>query len=176
MKKSIVLCICLATNFAWGTTPDSAQTLVKNAVAKAQGSQKHVLVVFRATWCKWCTRLEKAFENPEINKIIDDHFVVATLNVFERGDKVQTYENPGAREIITNFGNKDSGLPFLAFLDAKGTLIANSNVMPGKQNIGYPGSKEEIAAFLKVLKKTAPRMTNAQRTTISNYLNQNAPR
>ena len=119
MKKSIVLCICLATNFAWGTTPDSAQTLVKNAVAKAQGSEKRVLVIFRATWCKWCTRLEKAFENPEINKIIDDHFIMATLNVFERGDKVQTYENPGAREIIANFGDKDSGLPFLAFLDAK---------------------------------------------------------
>ncbi len=175
MMKSIVLCICLATSFAQGAAPDPAQILVNNAVAKAQGSDKHVLIIFRATWCKWCVRLEKAFENPQIGKIIDEHFVVATLNVFERGDKVQTFENPGAREIIARYGNKDSGLPFLAFLDAKGTLIANSNVMPAQQNIGYPGSKDEIVAFIRLLKKAAPRMTKAQQSVISSYFKQNAP-
>jgi hypothetical protein len=53
-------------------------------------------------------------------------------------------------------------------------MIANSNVMPKKQNIGYPSSKEQIAAFIALLKKTAQRMTDKQATVISNYLKKNA--
>jgi hypothetical protein len=54
-------------------------------------------------------------------------------------------------------------------------MIANSNVMPKKQNIGYPGSQEEIAAFVKLLQKTAPHMTSKQRDVILNYFKRHAP-
>jgi hypothetical protein len=97
------------------------------------------------------------------------------IDVKERGDKIQTHENPGGQKILTDFGWTESGLPFIVFLNKKGKMIANSNVMPKNQNIGYPGSKEEIAAFIKLLKQTAPQMTDKQRTVISKYLEKNAP-
>jgi thioredoxin-related protein len=179
MKKSIALLViisCFAADPARGSAPESARTLVNAAVAGAHESGKAVLIVFRASWCGWCKRLENALESSGIRKIIDEHFVVVKLNVFERGDKVQTIENPGARTIVAEYGGEKSGLPFLVFLDAKGSMIANSNVMPDNQNIGYPGSEEEIAAFLKLLKKAAPQMSGAQEAAISDYLTRNAPR
>ena len=76
---------------------------------------------------------------------------------------------------MTDLGGEKSGLPFYAFIDAKGKKVADSNVMPKDQNIGYPGSQEEIVAFEKLLKKTAPLMSVGQRATIVAYFQKNAP-
>jgi hypothetical protein len=77
---------------------------------------------------------------------------------------------------MSQFGGNNAGLPFIVFLNGKGKMIANSNVMPKEQNVGYPGSKEEIAAFVKLLQKTAPHMTSKQRDVIQNYFDLHAPR
>ena len=159
--------------FGQTTKPDSAQTIIKAAVIKAQSSSKNIFLLFHATWCKWCTRLEAVLEQPEIKKIIDENYILIRLDVSERGDKIQAYENPGGNKILARFGGENSGLPFIVFLDEKGKVIANSNVMPKKENIGYPGAKEEITAFVKLLKNTAPHMTTKQRSAISDYLKKN---
>ena len=155
--------------------PDSAQNILKAAIAEGRSSKKNIFLIFHATWCGWCKRLEAALESPEIKPIIDKNYIIARLDVQERGEKIQTHENPGGKEILANFGGTQSGLPFIVFLNKRGKMIANSNVMPKNQNIGYPGSKEEIAAFIKLLKQTALHMTDKQRTVISKYLEKNAP-
>ena len=72
--------------------------------------------------------------------------------------------------MMKELGGEKSGLPFTVFLDGKGKKIADSNVMPKDQNIGYPNTKEEIAEFDKLLKKTAKHMTNDQRGLVIGYL------
>jgi thioredoxin-related protein len=180
MQKNISLLpvlLLLVTIPVLGQTgkPDSAQNILKAAVAEARSSKKNVFLIFHATWCGWCKRLEAALESSEIKPIIDKNYIIARLDVKERGDKIQTHENSGGKEILANFGGTQSGLPFIVFLNKKGKMIANSNVMPKNQNIGYPGSKEEIAAFIKLLKQTALHMTDKQRKVISGYLEKNAP-
>jgi len=155
--------------------PDSAQNILKTAVGEAWSSKKNVFLIFHATWCGWCKRLETALENPEIKPILDKNYIIARLDVKERGEKIQTHECPGGNELLTKFGGSKSGLPFIVFLNKKGKMIANSNVMPKNQNIGYPGSKEEIAAFMKLLHQTAPRITDKEHNRISKYLEKNAP-
>ena len=72
-------------------------------------------------------------------------------------------------------GGEKSGLPFFAFLDEKGKKLADSNVMPGNQNIGYPAAPDEIAAFEKLLEKTAPHMQDVDREKVVAYLKKAAP-
>ena len=170
-----ILLLTFSSLIGQTSKPDSAQTVLKAAFIEAQSSQKNVLLVFHATWCKWCKRLETVLHDPEIKALIDRNYIVAMLDVNERGEKIQTYENPGGQQVLSGFGGKDAGLPFVVFLNRKGNMLANSNVMPKGQNIGYPGSKEEISAFVKLLKKTAPHMTGQQRGVIQRYLEHHAP-
>jgi thioredoxin-related protein len=173
----LILSIFLITPSMLGQTvkPDSAQIILKSAVAEAQLSKKNVFLIFHATWCAWCKRLEVALNDPEIKTLIDTNYVLVMLDVNERGDKIQTHENPGGQNLLSGFGGNNAGLPFIVFLNGKNKMIANSNVMPKSQNIGYPGSKEEIAAFVKLLKKTSPRITDKQCNVIQSYLELHAP-
>ena len=71
---------------------------------------------------------------------------------------------------MKSLGGEKSGLPFYVILDGTGKKLIDSDIMPGKGNIGFPGSPEEIAAFEQVLKQTAPRMTGEQRAEVVAHL------
>ena len=155
--------------------PDSAQIILHSAITEAQSSKRNVLIIFHATWCKWCTPLETALNDTTVKPLIDKNYVITMIDVMEREDKIQTYENPGGKNLLSDFGGDNAGLPFMVFLDGKGKMIANSNVMPQKQNIGYPNSNEEIEAFVNLLKETAPHMTGKQREVIRSYFERLTP-
>ena len=63
----------------------------------------------------------------------------------------------------------NGGLPFSAFLDAKGELIVNSK-RGGSRNIGHPMQLEEIEWFIAMMKKAAPQMAEADLKTIETAL------
>jgi hypothetical protein len=161
--------------FCQDQKPDSAQNIMRVAVTKVMSTDKNILVIFHASWSIWCKWLDTALESPEIKPIMEKYYITAKLDVKEFGGKIQTLENPGGQTLLGELGGSKSGLPFIAILNKKGKMIANSNMMLKNQNIRYPGSKEEIAAFIKLLKKTSPRITDKQITVISNYLKKNAP-
>jgi thioredoxin-related protein len=171
----IIFSLCVPAGYSQEQQPDSAQNILNATLMKAQSSKSNVLVVFQASWCIWCKWLDSAFESIELKPIMEKHYVIVRLDVKEFGKKIQTIENPGGQKLLEELGGIKSGLPFLAVLNKKGTMIANSNVMPKNQNIGYPGSKKEIDAFIKFLKQTAPRITDKECTSIAKYLEKNAP-
>lgn len=103
------------------------------------------------------------------------HFVSVVLVAQENGPK-KALENPGSNEFLAEMGGAKSGLPFFIFLDAKGKKLADSNVMPKDQNIGCPAAPEEIVAFGELLKKTAPRLSDAKRQTILDEFTKAAPK
>ena len=71
-------------------------------------------------------------------------------------------------------GGKNGGLPFIAFLDAKGQLIVNGNRpvegKPDGANIGHPFAPEEVSWFITMLKKAAPKITGQESGTIEGWL------
>lgn len=156
--------------------PAEADGILKAAIQEAETTNKNVFLIFHASWCGWCKRLDAVLEDPALKDLMEENYIITRLDVLESDEKIQTLENPGGKKIMNSLGGEKSGLPFYAFLDAKGKKIADSNVMPKNQNIGYPGSPEEISAFENLLKKTAPRLTSGQLATIVAFLQKNMPR
>jgi len=170
----VLIFLIIPAVYSQDLKPDSAQNIINHSIIQALSSNKNIIVVFHASWCTWCKWLDIAFESSEIKPIMEKYYIIAKIDVKEFGKKIETLENPSGQKLLGNFGGK-SGLPFLAVLNKNGKMIANSNMMPKNQNIGYPGSKEEIAAFIKLLKKTSFQMTDKERNKISKYLKNNAP-
>ena len=113
--------------------------------------------------------------SPEVGKLIADHFVLVNLTVQESDDK-KDLENPGAQEVMEKNGAGKAGVPYYLFLAQNGMKIVDSLAMPKGGNIGYPATPEEIKTFEGLLPKAAPRMTGAQRASITEYLTNHAPK
>jgi thiol-disulfide isomerase/thioredoxin len=133
-----------------GPTPKPAARLLASAEARAQQSGKNVLVIFHASWCGWCRKLERFLALPDVRQSIEASYEVVWLDVDERPAKKQL-ENPGADALYAKWSNRE-GLPAYAALNPAGELLARD---PG---VGFPVEPQEITAFLSFLRQTAPRL------------------
>lgn len=99
--------------------------------------------------------------------------MIARLDVQEHGDKA-SLDTPGGEELASQMGALGASLPFFAFLDEHGELIANSNrPLPGKSggvNIGHPVEPEEVDHFMWMLKKAVPALSPLDAKSIEDYL------
>jgi thiol-disulfide isomerase/thioredoxin len=160
-------------------TPPPAAKLVDAARAVAKKDGKNVLIEFGASWCGWCHKFEAFLDEPVVGKIMHDNFVVVSLIVLESADK-KALENPGGNELLDANNGDSGGIPFFFVLDPAGRKLADANIVPSANgkltNVGHPATVEEVKAFDGFLRVTAPKMTEAQRTLIHNYLEKAAGR
>lgn len=105
-----------------------------------------------------------------MNKIVRDSYVIVKLDTGEQPDKKNALENPGASQLMKELGGEKAGFPFFVIEDPSGKKLADSNAGPGNANIGCPATKEELAAFDGILRRTAPKMTEMKRTRILDEL------
>ncbi len=147
-----------------------ADAVVSAALATARAQHKAVLIEFGASWCPWCRNFQAFVHAPATAPVMADNYVIVTLTVHERDADKTALENPGGAEAMVRWGGANAGLPFYVFLDAAGHKLADSNVMPDGANIGYPVSSIEIARFVGLIDRTAPRLTSAGRTALVEYL------
>jgi thioredoxin-related protein len=140
---------CLAAN----SQPASAENILTSATKKAASANKNVLVIFSASWCGWCRRMEASLADAEVAPLINKYYEIAHLTVYESGNK-KVLENPGALAWLTENGGADEGLPYWFVIDKNKKVLANAERKPG-ENTGCPASEEEVAYFISVLKKTS---------------------
>lgn len=140
------------------TSVPSADEVLKPVYAEAAKGKKNVLLIFHASWCGWCRKMDTSLQDPAVKPLIDKYYEIAHLTVHESPDK-RNLENPGAQELEAKLGGENQGLPYWAVLDKNGSLLANSQYKPG-ENTGCPASEEEVAYFIRVLKTTSPLKDN----------------
>jgi thiol-disulfide isomerase/thioredoxin len=171
---ALVLPLALAATAAASDQP-SADALLSSARATAKRQGKNVLVVFHASWCGWCKRLDAFLSDPKMKALVEKGLVVVHLDVQESEGK-KSLENPGGNELLTSLNG--AGLPFYAILDKNGKPVIDSNAKPGdkRSNVGYPAAPEEIGHFLRMLEKGAPKLTASDRERVRYWLRANAPK
>lgn len=154
-----MLCLSLLIGAAYAAneTPPPAKTVLTNATRKAATENKSVMVIFHASWCGWCKRLDKWMETPEAKAFFDKEFVVAHLDVLEQPDK-KNLENEGGEEYMKKWKGEKAGLPFTVILDDKGEMLVNSNSKKEgtEGNIGCPWAPEEQDWFFAMVAKARP--------------------
>ncbi len=69
-----------------------------------------MILIFHASWCGWCKKMEASLSDPLCKKMFDDNYVIAYLDVMEQKEK-QNLENPGSMEVMKKYEGDKSGLP-----------------------------------------------------------------
>ena len=156
-----MIVMLMAGNIAFSQTrPESAEAILNKAYKQASQENKNVFVIFHASWCIWCKRMDASIEDPACKAFFTKNYIIVHLDILEHSDK-KNLENPGAKELYDKYAGTGSGIPFFLIYDSKGKLLADSRMKlasaPGKEpvNIGCPVSDDEVAAFIDVLKKTS---------------------
>jgi thioredoxin-related protein len=137
------------------TAPELASAILQSAKEQAARENKNVFLIFHASWCGWCHKMDTALNDPKVKMYFQENYVFKHLVVHEHGEN-KKLENPGALAMMEQFGGKEEGIPYWAVLDANGKLLADSRIngKPGK-NSGCPATKEEVDYFITVLQKTS---------------------
>ena len=151
---SLMLAGVLASScaFTQKQTP-SADEVLKPVYAKAAKENKNILLIFHASWCGWCHKMDSSLADKAVKPLIDKNYEITHLVVYESPNK-KHLENPGALEMLTKNGGIDQGIPFWFVLDKQGNVLADSQYEP-KKNSGCPASEVEVGYFISVLKKTS---------------------
>ncbi|WP_296145860.1 thioredoxin family protein [uncultured Flavobacterium sp.] len=160
--KTLLLCLLFLGTISTTIAQEKASVVLEKAMAQAKKEKKNVFVMYHASWCGWCKKMEASMQNEDVKPFFDKNYVTTFLTVQERKDK--SLENPGADEILKKYKADQSGIPFWQIYDADGKLLADSFDAKG-QNLGCPSTKEEVAAFTDKLKKTSS-LTENQRKKI----------
>lgn len=166
----------VANVIAQAPTP-SADSVLASACREAAATHRKVFLIFHASWCGWCHRMDTIMNAPVCKPLFDKHYVIAHLVILETGEKVPLI-NPGAMELYNKYaGGNNQGIPFFLIIGPDGTVLQDSRIKPegaaagsGGHNTGCPDSEEELTYFVRVLHETSD-LTDAELATIRAQFN-----
>jgi thioredoxin-related protein len=155
----------------------SATDVLKEACNVARKENKNVLVMFHASWCGWCHRMDTSINDPVCRQYFYDNYVITHL-VIDESPSNEKYENAGVYDLRRKYYGENQGIPYWLILDKDGKLLADSKLRnegedaSGGRNIGCPANPEEVNYFIQLLKKTS-RITDEQLKVIAERFRKN---
>ncbi len=156
--KFIISIALFAFSLPVFSQPPSANTIVEEAKATAARENKNVFIIFHASWCVWCHRMDSAMSEPAMKPLFDKNYVIRHVVVLESPNK-KNLENPGGAELLAKYKGDKGGIPFWFIINPKGELLGDSREdMPDGTkggNVGCPAQPNEVAYFIKVLKASS---------------------
>src|SRR5438045_9771584 len=105
--------------------PLSADEIMQEAVQQATKENKNIFVIFHASWCGWCHKMDSSMNDVSCKKMFESNYVTCHLTVDESADK-KNLETPGADAYRKIYHGEKEGLPFWLILDKNGKLLADS--------------------------------------------------
>jgi uncharacterized protein YyaL (SSP411 family) len=111
------------------------------AFSRAKSDDKPILLDIGAVWCHWCHVIDReSYENNEIAKIINEHFIPVKVDRDERPDVDSRYQS--AISAISGQG----GWPLTGFLLPDGKPFFGGTYFPPDDQMGRPGFRRVLLA------------------------------
>ena len=141
--------------------PLSTDQILNQAKKTAALENKNVFIIWHASWCGWCHRMDTLMMREDLKDYFNNNYVIEHL-VVKEAKNLKHLENPGAEELLAKYNGDKVGIPFWVILDPNGKLLADSFMRkPGVgldqmgQNTGCPADPPEVEHLIAVLKSTA---------------------
>ena len=182
LKKLILtaLTIIISTFLFAQQEVATAESIMNDAFAKAKVENKNVFVMFHASWCGWCKKMDASMKKEAVEDMFESNYVIEHLVVKESKNN-KYLENPGASEVLDENGGAKSGIPYWLIFDSDGKLLADSKMLKDEMtligkgsNIGCPGTQTEVEAFTYKLKETSD-LTEEELSIIATEFRKNSP-
>jgi hypothetical protein len=115
------------------------------AFARARTENKPILLDIGAVWCHWCHVMDReSYEDPELARIINDHYVAVKVDRDERPDVDARYQ--AAISAISGQG----GWPLTGFLTPDGRPYFGGTYFPRDDRYGRPGFGRVLLTMAQV--------------------------
>src|SRR5216683_2241739 len=132
--------------FEWG----------EDAFGLAKLEDKPILLDIGAVWCHWCHVIDReSYENAEIAKIINEHFVAVKVDRDERPDVDARYQS--AISALSGQG----GWPLTGFLLPDGKPFYGGTYFPPDDQGGRPGFRRVLLAVADSYRNKRPDLERA---------------
>jgi uncharacterized protein len=129
------------------------------AFAQARAQDKPILLDIGAVWCHWCHVMDReSYENPEVARLINEHYVAVKVDRDERPDIDSRYQT--AVSALSGQG----GWPLTAFLTPEGKPFYGGTYFPPDDQYGRPGMRRVLEAVAQSYRaQRAQVLENAQK-------------
>jgi uncharacterized protein YyaL (SSP411 family) len=115
------------------------------AFARAQAENKPILLDIGAVWCHWCHVMDReSYEDPELARIINDHYIAVKVDRDERPDVDARYQ--AGISAISGQG----GWPLTGFLTPDGRPYFGGTYFPRDDRYGRPGFGRVLLTMAQV--------------------------
>lgn len=105
----------------------------EDGLIKARNENKRVMLVFYATWCKWCKKFEaETLPDPEVSKLVSSDFVAVKIDAESANKVVHEMRQMAMFELADVYGVQS--FPTIWFLESDGSRA--------KELKGYLGPKD----------------------------------
>lgn len=113
---------------------------INEAVAKANGMGRHVLIQYGGNWCPWCIKFDAFCKaDTAISRIIGDNYIPIKLNYSPEN------KNDAANIFLGN--PTRFGFPVFIILDGKGKVLHIQDSGLLEEGPGY--NKQKVTGFFK---------------------------
>jgi len=120
----------------------------EKAFAVAKRENKPILLDIGAVWCHWCHVMDReSYDDPEVAKIVNDHFVAVKVDRDERPDIDSRYQ--AAISAISGQG----GWPLTGFLTPDGKPFYGGTYFPPQDQYGRPSFKRVLVALAQAFRE-----------------------
>ncbi len=116
----------------------------EEAFERAKKENKPVLVDVGAAWCHWCHVMDKSYEDPEVVKIVNEHFVAIKVDRDEMPDLDRTLQNM----VYSITG--ESGWPLTVFMTPDKKVFFGGTYFPPEDSYGRIGLKRLLREILRL--------------------------